>query len=189
MSYLLVLWIQTHWKNLFLISNYLSSKIPNLSIITADFYRKNNFSKKIKFITPRFRIFKNTKKYIKYLICIILLIRETIKDITYRHLKVQKSLCFGQCLTAVGWVGGTLPELYEDEGMVELTTADVANGGIVAGAALSNRRPIYLIRYQGFSWFNLNGIYVIILLFYSFISPLVTYYCYNNMFTKYSLKS
>ena len=34
----------------------------------------------------------------------------------------------GQCLTAVGWVGGTLPELYEDKGMVELSMADVAGG-------------------------------------------------------------
>tara|TARA_B110001452_G_C15126876_1_gene392691 strand:- start:194 stop:952 length:759 start_codon:yes stop_codon:yes gene_type:complete len=32
--------------------------------------------------------------------------------------------------------------------------ADVANGGIVAGAGLSGRRPIYVIRYQGFNWFN-----------------------------------
>ena len=32
--------------------------------------------------------------------------------------------------------------------------ADVANGGIVVGAGLSNRRPIYVIRYQGFNWFN-----------------------------------
>ena len=45
-------------------------------------------------------------------------------------------MCFGQCLTAVGWVGGTLPELYEEDGMVEVTTADVANGGFVVGAGL-----------------------------------------------------
>ncbi|GIR93519.1 MAG: hypothetical protein CM15mP93_17060 [Thiotrichaceae bacterium] len=45
-------------------------------------------------------------------------------------------MCFGQCLTAVGWVGGTLPELYEKDGMVEVTTADVANGGFVVGAGL-----------------------------------------------------
>ena len=81
-------------------------------------------------------------------------VRETIKDITYHHLKVQKSLCFGQCLTAVGWVGGTLPELYEDDGMIELTTADVANGGFVVGAGLKDIRPIYVVRYQGFQWFN-----------------------------------
>jgi pyruvate dehydrogenase E1 component beta subunit len=60
----------------------------------------------------------------------------------------------GQCLTAVGWVGGTLPELYEESGMVELSMADVAGGGFAVGAALSGRRPIYVIRYQGFNWYN-----------------------------------
>ena len=35
----------------------------------------------------------------------------------------------------MGWVGGTLPELYEKDGMIELSMADVA-GGIVAGSAL-----------------------------------------------------
>ena len=38
--------------------------------------------------------------------------------------------------------------------MIDLSMADVANGGIVAGAGLSGRRPIYVIRYQGFNWFN-----------------------------------
>ena len=81
-------------------------------------------------------------------------VREKIKDITYHHLINYKSSCFGQCLTAVGWVGGTLPELYEKDGMVELTTADVANGGFVVGAGLSGKKPIYIVRYQGFQWFN-----------------------------------
>ena len=81
-------------------------------------------------------------------------VRETIKKIVHHHLTVEKRLCFGQCLTAVGWVGGTLPELYGDDGMVELTTADVANGGFVVGAGLKDIRPIYVVRYQGFQWFN-----------------------------------
>ena len=81
-------------------------------------------------------------------------LREVIKETIYFHLKKKKGFVFGQCLTAVGWVGGTLPHLTEKDGMVDLSMADVANGGIVAGAALSNRRPIYVIRYQGFSWFN-----------------------------------
>ena len=81
-------------------------------------------------------------------------VRDTIKSIVKTHLTVEKSLCFGQCLTAVGWVGGTLPEMYEDEGMVEVTTADVANGGFVVGAGLSGIRPIYVVRYQGFQWYN-----------------------------------
>ena len=81
-------------------------------------------------------------------------VREKIKEIVHYHLTSLKSLCFGQCLTAVGWVGNTLPELYEEDGMVELTTADVANGGFVVGAALKGLRPIYVVRYQGFQWFN-----------------------------------
>jgi acetoin:2,6-dichlorophenolindophenol oxidoreductase subunit beta len=81
-------------------------------------------------------------------------VRETIKDITRNHLKKENGLVFGQCLTAVGWVGGTLPELYEEDGMVELSMSDVAGGAIVVGSALAGRRPMYVIRYQGFNWYN-----------------------------------
>ena len=81
-------------------------------------------------------------------------VRDKIKQITLYHLKKKKSLIMGQCLSAVGWVGGTIPPLTEKEGVTELSMADVANGGFVTGAGLSNRRPIYVIRYQGFNWFN-----------------------------------
>jgi len=82
------------------------------------------------------------------------MLRDTIKEIVRHHLKTKKGKVFGQCLTAVGWVVGTLPELFEKYGMVELSMADVAGGGIVVGAALMNTRPIYVIRYQGFNWYN-----------------------------------
>ena len=81
-------------------------------------------------------------------------VREIINKTIFKHLKKKNGLILGQCLSAVGWVGGTIPELTEKEGVVELSMADVANGGIVVGAGLSNRRPIYVIRYQGFNWFN-----------------------------------
>ena len=81
-------------------------------------------------------------------------VRDTIKEIVRSHLVEKKSMCFGQCLTAVGWVGGTLPELYEEDGMVEVATSDVANGGFVVGAGLKGIRPIYVVRYQGFQWYN-----------------------------------
>ncbi len=81
-------------------------------------------------------------------------VRETIKNIIRNHLKKKEGKVFGQCLTAVGWVGGTLPELYEKDGMIELSMADVAGGGIVTGSALMNEKPIYVIRYQGFNWYN-----------------------------------
>ncbi len=81
-------------------------------------------------------------------------LRDTIKEIVRHHLLDEGGIAMGQCLTAVGWVGGTLPELYEEDGMIELSMADVANGGFAVGAALTGRRPIYVIRYQGFNWFN-----------------------------------
>ena len=47
-----------------------------------------------------------------------------------------------------------MPELTEKDGLIELSMADVANGGIVVGCRTIKRRPIYVIRYQGFNWFN-----------------------------------
>ena len=55
-------------------------------------------------------------------------LREIIKAVTRQHLVERNGLAMGQCLTAVGWVGGTLPELYEENGMVEVSMADVAGG-------------------------------------------------------------
>ena len=81
-------------------------------------------------------------------------LRQTIKEITYKHLKKNKGQVFGQNLTGVGWVAGTLPKLYEKDGVIELPMADVAGGGIVTGSALVGKKPIYIIRYQGYNWFN-----------------------------------
>jgi len=81
-------------------------------------------------------------------------LRETIKQITKFHLKKNKSFVFGQNLVGVGWVDNTLPKLYEKDGVIELPMADVAGGGIVTGAALQGKRPFYIIRYQGYNWFN-----------------------------------
>lgn len=81
-------------------------------------------------------------------------LRDTIKSIVRDHLVGKKGKAYGQCLTAVGWVGGTLPELYEEDGMVELSMADVAGGAIVVGTALAGDKPIYVVRYQGFQWYN-----------------------------------
>ena len=89
-------------------------------------------------------------------------VAETIREITRAHL-ARGGVAMGQCLTAVGWVGGTVPELTENDGLVELSMADVAGGGIAVGHSLpsfanlkdlAHRRPIYIVRYQGFQWFN-----------------------------------
>ena len=81
-------------------------------------------------------------------------VAETIKSITRKHLEEDNGLLFGQCVTAVGWIGGTVPEMTEDEGIIELSMADVSGAGIVVGVAVVGRKPIYVIRYQGFMWYN-----------------------------------
>lgn len=81
-------------------------------------------------------------------------VAETIRAATREHLQSRGGLLFGQCVTAVGWIGGTVPEMTEAEGIVELSMADVAGPGIAVGVALAGRRPIFVIRYQGFMWYN-----------------------------------
>lgn len=77
----------------------------------------------------------------------------TIEAITRQHL-ANGGVAMGQCLTAVGRVGRTVPELTEKDGLIELTMSDVAASGWATGLALAKRRPIYIVRYQGFQWFN-----------------------------------
>ncbi len=84
--------------------------------------------------------------------------REVIKRISREHLLKNNGVLMGQCLSAVGWVGKTVPEMTEEEGIIELPMADVAGGYIVVGTALAGRRPLYIVRYQGFQWFNAPGI-------------------------------
>jgi pyruvate/2-oxoglutarate/acetoin dehydrogenase E1 component len=78
-------------------------------------------------------------------------VREVIREITKKHLLEGNEL-FGQCLSAVGWVGNTIPS--DAPNLVELSMADVMAGGIVVGSALVGKRPIFVARYQGFQWFN-----------------------------------
>ena len=74
-------------------------------------------------------------------------LKDVIKKITREHLE-NGGLFFGQCVTAVGWIGGTVPEMSEDDGIVELPTSDSSNSAIVCGAALAGIKPIYTVRYH-----------------------------------------
>lgn len=60
-------------KNLFIISNYLSKKIHNVSLITASKKYKSHFNKEIKFISPGFEFWDNRGRKTKYLVCLIIL--------------------------------------------------------------------------------------------------------------------
>lgn len=77
-------------------------------------------------------------------------LRQVIRETTSRHLDAGYSV-MGQCLTAVGWVGNTLPERYD---MTELPCSDVAGPGFAVGHALAGKKPILITRYQGFQWYG-----------------------------------
>lgn len=85
---------------------------------------------------------------------------ETIRKLTREHIERRKGLVFGQCLTAVGWVAGSVPEMQpcrdpaNEGGLIELPTSDSSNPAVVVGAALAGRLPIYICRYQGFMALN-----------------------------------
>lgn len=80
---------------------------------------------------------------------------ETIREITRHHLTSNNGLLLGQCVTAVGWIGGTVPDC---EGLVEIPMTDVAGPGFAVGCALMGRRPIFVVRYQGFMWYNSSSL-------------------------------
>ncbi len=72
------------------------------------------------------------------------------------HLVNNNGQLYCQALLGCGFVGNTVPsDIPGHVGMEELPTSDSSNPGIVVGAALAGRRPIYVIRYQGFGWYNL----------------------------------
>lgn len=80
---------------------------------------------------------------------------ETIKEITRNHLTKGNGLLLGQCVTAVGWIGGSVPDC---EGIVEIPMTDVAGPAFAVGCALMGRRPIFVVRYQGFMWYNASSL-------------------------------
>ena len=80
---------------------------------------------------------------------------ETIRELTKTHLETDNGLLFGQCVTAVGWIGGTVPDC---KNIVDISMTDVAASGFAVGAALKGRRPIFVMRYQGFIWYNCSSL-------------------------------
>jgi glycosyltransferase involved in cell wall biosynthesis len=67
-------------KNLILISNYLSKNINNIKLITFNNKFNSFFDKRIKIINSNFNYNKKYSKYFKYAICLILLIKEILKN-------------------------------------------------------------------------------------------------------------
>ena len=67
-------------KNLFIVANYLAKKINKISLITASKKYKKKFSKSIDFITPKSYMWDGWSRKTKYVICLLLLLKEIIKN-------------------------------------------------------------------------------------------------------------
>ncbi len=84
-------------------------------------------------------------------------VAKTIENITRQHLTENNGLLMGQCVTAVGWIGGTVPDC-RGQGIVEIPMTDIAGPAFAVGCALMGRRPIFVVRYQGFMWYNCSSL-------------------------------
>ena len=62
-------------KNLFIISNFFSKKLKNITICTHSKKYKNRFNKNIKFLTPKTNFLKRSALKTKYLFCLITLFK------------------------------------------------------------------------------------------------------------------
>lgn len=67
-------------KNFIIISNFLSKKIRNISVITTSFQKKKKFSNNIKFISLNFINIQNFPRRFKFLLGILILFIELIKN-------------------------------------------------------------------------------------------------------------
>ncbi len=67
-------------KNLFIVTNYLSEKIKNVFILTTSYKFKKSFNKQINLILPKKKFWNELSRRLKYLICIILLIKFLLKN-------------------------------------------------------------------------------------------------------------
>jgi len=76
-------------KNFFLLSNFLSKKINSLTVITINKEFKKNLDKKVNIISPKSDRWKNSHTYLKYLICVILLIKTLLANRQYLILSFQ----------------------------------------------------------------------------------------------------
>lgn len=67
-------------KNLYIIANYLSTKIDGIKLCTLSIDKKKKFSKKISFVSPKKKSYNDFNIRFKYLICLFILFKFLIKN-------------------------------------------------------------------------------------------------------------
>ena len=79
-------------KNLFIISNFLITKIKNITVCTVSRDFKKKFNKKIKFLTPTKKISKKINIRMNYLICLFVLFKYLRKNKNCTVLSFQANI-------------------------------------------------------------------------------------------------
>ena len=78
-------------KNLFIISNYLASKLKGVTLITTS-KKFNNFFRKIRIINPKSNFWDNFNRRTKYIVCLIILMKLIYRDKNYVVFAFQANL-------------------------------------------------------------------------------------------------
>ncbi len=67
-------------KNLYNITNYFSDKINRVSIITANYNKRDKFKNRVNFISPNNNLWNYSNRYVKTFICLLLFVLFFIKE-------------------------------------------------------------------------------------------------------------
>ena len=67
-------------KNLFIVSNFLSMKLKKVSVISTSKKYFKKFNNKIEFISPKNNIWDQFSRRVKYMVCLLMLIKEILKN-------------------------------------------------------------------------------------------------------------
>lgn len=78
-------------------------------------------------------------------------LRETIREITRKHLVENNGILLGECVSDPGGVAGTIPDC---KNIVDLPMTETAGADFAVGCALVGRRPIFVTRFQDFMLMN-----------------------------------
>lgn len=78
-------------------------------------------------------------------------LKETILELTRRHLEESNGILLGECVSDPGGVAGTIPK---SQNVIDLPMTETAGADFAVGCALAGRRPIFVTRFQDFMLMN-----------------------------------
>lgn len=78
-------------------------------------------------------------------------LKDTIKQITEKHLTENNGILLGECVSDPGGVAGTIPT---HKNVIDIPMSETAGADFAVGCAIAGRRPIFVVRFQDFMLMN-----------------------------------